>query len=333
MNWSILGLSSVVPTNNSGIGPGGTRERLYPAAAGAESLSTPTFSQLKASNARKGNREQGFGYLDNDDSPDITNPIHFTEVAKAYGFAGPLVGGVTVWGWATDTILEARGKEWLDDGWAEYSFRHLTFPGDILTVKVGLNADLPSGTWEVTMINQSGEVCVVGKVGLGKAEWSGGLIRPQHMDPTPGSQQKESLTLESADIGKDWRAMQLEFSKEAAREFTTKKQVTDNPLFVGEDAIAHPSWSAAWAEKLLRHNFDIPSSMHTRSRVQHLSRLATGTSVTGGAHPIDAYERKAHHFANFDVLLVDQDGSDIVQMRHWTIFKIATLEERARITL
>ena len=56
-------------------------------------------------------------YLDNDDSPDITNPIHSTEVAKAYGFAGPLVGGVTVWGWATDTILEALGEEWLEDGW------------------------------------------------------------------------------------------------------------------------------------------------------------------------------------------------------------------------
>ena len=272
-------------------------------------------------------------YLDNDDSPDISNPIHSTEVAKAYGFAGPLVGGVTVWGWATDTILEALGEEWLEVGWAEYSFRHPTFPGDILTVQAETNTDLPSGTWEVTMNNQSGEVCVAGKVGLGKSEWSGELIRPQHMEPTPESQQKESLTLESAEIGKDWRAMKLDFSKEAAREFTTQKQLTDNPLFVGENAIAHPSWMAGWAEKLLRHNFDIPSSMHTRSRVQHLSRLATGTSVTGGAHLIDVYERKAHHFANFDVLLVDQSGSDIAQLRHWTIFKIATLEERARITL
>jgi len=72
--------------------------------------------------------------------------------------------------------------------------------------------------------------------------------------------------------------------------------------------------------------------MHTRSRVQHHRKIAVGTSVTGGAHFIDAYERKAHHFANFDVLLQDQHGSDLAQLRHWTIFKIATLEERARIT-
>jgi len=277
-------------------------------------------------------------YLDNEDSPDISNPIHSTEVAKAYGFTGPLVGGVTVWGWATDTILEALGEDWLWDGWAEYSFRLPTFPGDTLTVRAVLDAEPHSGSrpqtgpWNVEMINQSGEVCVVGKVGLGKAEWSHELIRPQSMRPTDESPRKETLTLENAETGKDWAAMKLEFSMEISREFTTQKQRTGNPLFVDHDAVAHPSWTAGWAEKLLRHNFDIPSSMHTKSRVQHHGKIAVGTSVTGGAHLIDAYERKAHHFANFDVLLQDQHGSDIAQLRHWTIFKIATLEERARST-
>ena len=269
-------------------------------------------------------------YLDNEDSPDIPNPIHSTEVAKAYGFTGPLVGGVTVWGWATDTILEALGEEWMEDGWAEYSFRHPIYPGDTLTIRAVLNAGPPYGSWEVNMINQSDEVCVAGKVGLEKAEWSSEFIRPEHMDPSDEPLQKELLTLGNAETGKDWLAMKLEFSKEESREFTTQKQLTDNPLFVGENAIAHPSWTAGWAEKLLRHNFVVPSSMHTKSRVQHLGKIATGSTVTGGAHLIDAYERKAHHFANFDVLLADQNGSGLAQLRHWTIFRIATLEERTR---
>ena len=270
-------------------------------------------------------------YLDVEDNPDITNPIHSTEVAKAYGFAGPLVGGVTVWGWATDTILEALGEDWLEEGWAEYSFRQPTFPGDTLTIRAALNTGSLSGSWDVEMINQSDEVCVASKVGLGKAEWSQELNRPRSMDPTEESPEKGPLTLENAETGKDWLAMKLEFSEEESREFTTEKQHTDNPLFLGADAIAHPSWTAGWAEKLLRHNFDIPSSMHTRSRVQHHSKIATGTMVIGGAHLIDAYERKAHHFANFDVLMIDQNGSEIAQLRHWTIFKIATLEERAAL--
>jgi acyl dehydratase len=270
-------------------------------------------------------------YLDNDDNPDITNPIHSTEVAKSYGFDGPLVGGVTVWGWATDTILAALGEGWLEEGWAEYSFRQPTFPGDTLTVRARLNEGSSAASWAVEMINQSEEVCVSGMVGLGKAEWLDELVKPRSMGPTSEPGNKCPLTLENADIGKDWSAMELDFSEEASVEFIAQKQRTDNPLFTDKNAVAHPSWTAGWAEILLRHNFAIPSSMHTKSRVQHHQKIPVGTSVIGGAHLIDAYERKAHHFANYDVLLVDGEGVELAQLRHWTIFKIATVEERAKI--
>jgi len=270
-------------------------------------------------------------YLDNDDSPDITNPIHSTEVAKSYGFDGPLVGGVTVWGWATDTILAALGEGWLEGGWAEYSFRQPTFPGDTLIVRARLNEGSSAASWTVEMINQSEEVCVSGMVGLGKAEWLDELVKPRSMSPTSEPGNKRPLTLENADIGKDWSAMELDFSEETSAEFIAQKQRTDNPLFTDKNAVAHPSWTAGWAEILLRHNFAIPSSMHTRSRVQHHRKIPVGTSVIGGAHLIDAYERKAHHFANYDVLLVDGEGVELAQLRHWTIFKIATVDERAKI--
>ncbi len=270
-------------------------------------------------------------YLDNDDSPDITNPIHSTEVAKSYGFDGPLVGGVTVWGWATDTILAALGEGWLEGGWAEYSFRQPTFPGDTLIVRARLNEGSSAASWTVEMINQSEEVCVSGMVGLGKAEWLDELVKPRSMGPTSEPGNKRPLTLENADIGKDWSAMELDFSEETSAEFIAQKQRTDNPLFTDKNAVAHPSWTAGWAEILLRHNFAIPSSMHTRSRVQHHRKIPVGTSVIGGAHLIDAYERKAHHFANYDVLLVDGEGVELAQLRHWTIFKIATVDERAKI--
>jgi|TARA_B100001105_G_scaffold176576_1_gene142334 hypothetical protein len=181
------------------------------------------------------------------------------------------------------------------------------------------------------MINQSEEVCVSGMVGLGKAEWLDELVKPRSMGPTSEPGNKRPLTLENADIGKDWSAMELDFSEETSAEFIAQKQRTDNPLFTDKNAVAHPSWTAGWAEILLRHNFAIPSSMHTRSRVQHHRKIPVGTSVIGGAHLIDAYERKAHHFANYDVLLVDGEGVELAQLRHWTIFKIATVDERAKI--
>ena len=125
-------------------------------------------------------------YLGHEDSPDISNPIHSTEVAKAYGFPGALVGGVTVWGWATDTILEAIGEEWLKVGWAEYSFRQPTFPGDQLTIRA--TEENTANSWSVEMINEEEVVCVVGKVGLGKANWSSELVRSTSLTPTEEGQ-------------------------------------------------------------------------------------------------------------------------------------------------
>jgi len=69
--------------------------------------------------------------------------------------------------------------------------------------------------------------------------------------------------------------------------------------------------------------------MHTRSWVQHLRPIEAGAAVTGGAHLLDVYERRAHHVAQYDVLLRDQGGSDLARLRHWTVFRIATPEERA----
>ena len=270
-------------------------------------------------------------YLDNEDRADISNPIHSTEVAKAYGFGGPLVGGVTVWGWATDTILEALGDDWLWDGWAEYSFRQPTFPGDTLVIKADADGGQGSKSWTIRMVNQSGELCVLGKVGLGRADWSHEFVRPRTMTPVIELPVKTELTLGNARPGTDWAAAQMDLTGDVMKEFVSQKQRTANPLFTGDRAIAHPSWTAGWAEKLLRHNFDIPSSMHTRSRVQHYNKVSVDTSVVGCAHLIDVYERKAHHFANFDVLLQDNHGDDIAQLRHWTIFKIATVEERANM--
>tara|TARA_Y100001960_G_scaffold127733_1_gene136065 strand:+ start:3364 stop:4206 length:843 start_codon:yes stop_codon:yes gene_type:complete len=268
-------------------------------------------------------------YLGHEDSPDISNPIHSTEVAQAYGFKGPLVGGVTVWGWATETILQALGEKWLDSGWAEYSFRQPTFPGDKLFIQATQNNS--TNNWTIEMINEFNVVCVIGEVGVGNAPWEKEFIKPTSMTPKSEIKTKPSLSLDETPKHTDWNAMQVTFDNELASEFTTVKQITTNPLFIGESKIAHPSWIAGWAEQLMRHNFDIPTSMHTKSRVQHRQSVPEGTTVIGGAHILDIYERKAHHFVNFDVLLQDHSGSDIAQLRHWTIFKIATEEERAKL--
>ena len=75
-------------------------------------------------------------FLDGPDTPGIANPIHSTAGAATYGFKGALVGGATVFGWATPLILDALGTEWLENGWASISFRRPTYPGEDLAISI-----------------------------------------------------------------------------------------------------------------------------------------------------------------------------------------------------
>ena len=269
-------------------------------------------------------------YLDNDDSPDIENPIHSTEVARAYGYDGPLIGGVTVWGWATDTIIQALGNDWITRGWSEYSFRKPVFPGNVITITAESDAEDLTKPWNVTMNNQSGDICVIGKIGLGQTKWENTLTRPVNMSPSEVTE-KPPLTLDRASQETSWTALEVEFNDHIYEEINHKNRLTFNSIFdhrSGMKPIAHPSWIAGWAEALMRHNFDIPSSMHTKSLVKHHSSVPLGTTIVGGAEVIDAYERKGHHYVEFDVLLKDTNEKDIAQIRHRTIFRIATASER-----
>lgn len=269
-------------------------------------------------------------YLDNDDSPDIENPIHSTEVARAYGYDGPLIGGVTVWGWATDTIIQALGNDWITRGWSEYSFRKPVFPGNVITITAESDAEDLTKPWNVTMNNQSGDICVIGKIGLGQTKWENTLTRPVNMSPSEATE-KPPLTLDRASQETSWTALEVEFNDHIYEEINHKNRLTFNSIFdhcSGMKPIAHPSWIAGWAEALMRHNFDIPSSMHTKSLVKHHSSVPLGTTIVGGAEVIDAYERKGHHYVEFDVLLKDTNEKDIAQIRHRTIFRIATASER-----
>ena len=267
-------------------------------------------------------------FLDNEDSDDIRNPIHSTAFARRYGFRGPLVGGVTVWGWATPAILAAAGDAWLDRGWSEFVFRQPAYPGDRLQIRVRPDAERDDGAFSVTMTNQDGIDCVVATVGLGDAPWLGELRAPRRLDAAPAPEPKPALLLETAPVGADLVPAAFPFSTQDARDYIRESQRTDDPRFTGDRPRLHPGWITGRVEELLRHNFALPSSMHTRSHVQQLAPAYAGQTLTAAATMIEAYERKGHHIGVFDCLILGEDGTKLAHMRHTTIFRIAPPAER-----
>jgi hypothetical protein len=259
-------------------------------------------------------------FLDGPDSPDISNPIHSTAGATAYGYRAALVGGVTVWGWATPAILEAVGERWLEDGWALVRFRRPTYPGDVLTVQV----DEPSeGAHAFRMRKADGEDALVGEVGLGRASWFGEIAEAEQRPGEERPAELPQLTLEQARSVGELRPMATAISEADAREYAIEKQRSTDPRFVGERPLVHPGWIAGRMTRLMHHSFDYGPAIHASSHIQNLARFESGQTITQVGRIVEAYERKGHHYAVLDARLIGEDGTELTRIRHTTIFQVA----------
>ncbi|MGH2608379.1 MAG: hypothetical protein ACRDHF_04755 [Tepidiformaceae bacterium] len=261
-------------------------------------------------------------FLDGEDRPDISNPIHSTEVAHEYGFKAALVGGVTVYGWTVPAILEALGEEWLKNGWADVTFRRPVYPGDEMTATVEQTAD----GWALTMANQDGDACIAGYVGLGTAPFLPGLAMPDRTYAEPRGRNLPPLTLEDAPVGEDLRPMAVPLSLDDAAEYINTKQLDDHPRWFGEQGRMHPGWLAARMTPLIHHSYEYGPAIHTRTQAQHLASAIAGQTITVAGHFLDAYERKGHHYGVVDGAILAEDGTLQARIRHTTIFHVAKRE-------
>jgi hypothetical protein len=259
-------------------------------------------------------------FLDGEDSPDISNPIHSTAVAAEYGFRGPLVGGVTTYGWMAPAIIEALGERWLDDGWADVSFRRPIYPGDEVTARAEPSGD---GRWEVSMTNQDGERCIAGFAGLGQAPWLAELASPTRRDPEPKPENVPYLTMEVAPVGQDLRPMGITLSHEDAVTYALEKQRDGSERWTEAGARIHPGWIASKMTPMLHHSYDYAPAIHTRSQIQHLAPAVTGQALVFAGHFSDTFERKGHHYAVIDGVMLGEDGRELARLRHTTIYRVA----------
>lgn len=268
-------------------------------------------------------RAQVTAFLDNEDSLTIPNIIHSTAGAAQYGYSAALVGGVTVYGWAVPAIIEAAGERWLHDGWVDVSFRRPVYPGDEMGISV---EEEPGGAFALAMLNQEGNVCLEGKLGLGGAPWLSELQRPDDVSPRPSPEPLPPLTPETLTVGADLVPMAVPISVEEAAAHALDRERDDHSRWRGEGALIHPSWIAGRATRLMHHAFAYGPSIHARTQMQHLAPARAGQTVTVAGRFVDTFERKGHRYAVVDVLLLAEDGQDLARFRHTTIYQVAKRE-------
>ncbi len=259
-------------------------------------------------------------FMQDPDRPNPGNPIHSTQGGREYGYKTALVGGVTVYGWAVPAILTALGEEWLESGWAEFSFRRPTYPGDQVIARVEPADD---DTFTLQLTNQDGDRTNEGKLCLGSAPWLDQLKLPRERTPSPRPDELPRLTLANAPVGRDLRAMAVPISAEEASRFALGHEADDNPVYQGERPAIHPGWVAGRMTRLLHHSYDYGPSIHAKSHIQNRAVATAGQTLTVAGHGVEVYERKGHHYIVADGVMLDESGAELARLRHTTIFQVA----------
>ncbi|HEY5645171.1 MAG TPA: hypothetical protein VIS76_04485 [Pseudomonadales bacterium] len=92
-----------------------------------------------------------------------SNQIHSDDMAKAYGFRGGLVPGVTISAYLMHPAVEAWGEAWLRSGHAEIVVHRPLYDGYTFDVEVQVVGD---GSYRAVLIDQEGTRCASGSLSL-----------------------------------------------------------------------------------------------------------------------------------------------------------------------
>ena len=256
--------------------------------------------------------------------PMAGNVIH-SEQARDYGFQSALVIGGYVYGWTVPAILDALGPEWLWDGWVSLHFRRPTYVGDEMTARV---TERENGVCELTMQKQSGETCLFGEVGLGKAPWLNELAMPARIVPEPRPEERLPLSLENAPVGQDLRPMTQRITKEDAIAWARDRQNDSNPLWYGDRPLVHPGWLNGRLTPLMQHTYTYNPSIISLCQMQHLQKIEAGQALTVAGTFGEAYERNGNDYWVADGVVFGEDGSQLMRVRQSNVFRVASAPRR-----
>jgi len=244
----------------------------------------------------------------------VPNPVHSAAGAAAAGYAGALVAGIRIYGWAAELVVERFGTSWLETGWADVTLRRPLFAGEQVTVAMGSD----DGDGATVEVRTDDRVVLDGRVGTGAAAWASVIEPPPFapaQDPPPV---RPGYDLATAPLGAPLRPLGVTVDDRAAHRLATTDLGRDRSV-VPADRL-HPWFLAGRMAPLTRHNFTYGPTIHVRSQIQHVGPARLGEVVVGAVIR-EVYDRNGHAYQVLDGAVTDGDGRGIARIRHHTIFR------------
>jgi MaoC like domain len=233
------------------------------------------------------------------------NKIHDDAIARAYGFRGGLVPGVTSYGYLAETVLRHEGAVFAENGSINVRFGSPVYEGE--RVVASLNDDR-----ELALTNEHNEVCVTGEVRVARRD-----ARPiPNLATLPDRRPLADET--NLAVGVTLGSLYDVASHEAVDGYLDAIEL--NPA---SRELVHPAWLLLAANDVLVQNVRLGPWIHVGSDVALLAAVRYGELVETRAVVTANFTRKGHRFVELD-LVGSVDDSVVTRVRHTAIYQLRT---------
>ncbi|MDO9519067.1 MAG: hypothetical protein Q8K97_17025 [Pseudohongiella sp.] len=253
--------------------------------------------------------------------PDSDNRIHSDELAKAYGFTGALVPGVTVSCYLAHPAVEAWGLPWLERGAAHVTVRSPLYDEHEFRVTV-----TPSENSCEAVLLSGGRVCAEGLISLPvmtpacPVQRSDIAMRANYVAPVASREVMEAFKA----YGCPAKSFLWSADHEMATYLREQSQMsslhrTDEKA--GSGGYANLSFVLGCANRHFAAVAKMSPWIHLETWSQNFQSIPLGTELVSEMRVVNLFEKKGHEFADceFNLFRAD-DGSCVCSISQRAIY-------------
>lgn len=250
------------------------------------------------------------------------NQIHSDEMARAYGFKGGLVPGVTVSAYLMHPALAAWGRDWLERGAAHVEVRRPLYDGYEFDVVL---SDVTDTSYQAEVVDQTGTVCAVGHVQL-----------PDRA-PRPPKRRNDPMLDRDAAAPAVSRAVLERMSEKGMHALPARWKADHNmatyladptampPIHRFDDGqgLANGAFLLGLTNWVLAGNTYMNPWVHLQTDSQFYAAVEPDTRLVVECAVADLFERKGHEFVDVDVTaFVEETSAPIMSATLRSIYRL-----------
>lgn len=250
-----------------------------------------------------------------------TNQIHSDEMAKAYGFKGGLVPGVTISSYLMHPAVAAWGMEWLTRGYAHVVVSKPLYDGHQFDVQISEATDR---SYQALLVDQDGTQC------------ANAFMRLTDELPEPPVMRGDPMLQRDAEIPSVNRVVLQNMQSEGMHALPARWNAEHNMATYLEDiasmpeihrfdgqSLANGAFMLGLTNWVLAGNTYMNPWVHVQTDSQFFAAVEDGSDLIVECAVTDLFERKRHEFvdANVDVYLRDT-GAAVMSARLRAIYKL-----------